>query len=727
MSDDTKVFNELLKQKIREEFQHELPEQYWNILESVDNVIDYTEVIGAIALDRGIPIIIGEIEKRGRKVFEIGVLWNEMPKLVGCTGTAVRLSNKSKDWKRDNWVNENGIISKGNWAKFNGGSQGEVSIFIPRGYSGRITNASNFLKIESMNRLLNNLQRNKYDTTIIEVWLDAVTKVSQGFHVLALETHNAIMNSKLKLIQGAFNDIPFKVKKQYAPQLSNMELYFFSLRDTIIQSTKYIDFMRHNSLNSNYTKENTNISNNMDSKDNMFNNILKEKIRNKFYNKLPEKYWDLIDSVENPSDDREIISKLALDAGIPIVVNKIENDYEIGVLWNEMPKMVGVKGTDKYIRDKAKDWKRDKWVENTELVSYRDFKRGCLGATSQNIEESNAGSGATSQNIEKLNAWSGATSYIIKSENYNGRLTDASIFLKLDGISELIYTLKRNRYDITILNQWLKTLTLVSREFPRIALETHHEIMLKQQQDQIKLLQAPPSDAIQKEADYIARKKLANKIFSSKPDTTKDNGYVYIYATKEQLVRILVKIGKANDVQKRKQQHNCSQADNGELLLHLPVWNATLCESIIHKMLKRSKILHYSGEFFRLPQEVAKDTVTSIVNKINSMMIDEFPKCVNATKHMYINGDFDIEEVPSDTDIDEDDIDEESPSESIKKAVESLLRNKKYALLTEDKFKKLLESHFKTAFDEALNMVKEEHLFEVNQTRNRWKISAINT
>ncbi len=77
-----------------------------------------------------------------------------------------------------------------------------------------------------------------------------------------------------------------------------------------------------------------------------FNALLKQKIRQEFHEQLPEKYWNLIDGVENPSDDREILCKLALDAGIPVIININEKNskksYDIGILWNEMPKLVGV-------------------------------------------------------------------------------------------------------------------------------------------------------------------------------------------------------------------------------------------------------------------------------------------------------------------------------------------------------------------------------------------------
>ena len=246
------------------------------------------------------------------------------------------------------------------------------------------------------------------------------------------------------------------------------------------------------------------------------------------------------------------------------------------------------------------------------------------------------------------------------------------------------------------------------------------QYQLKEKDKQIKLLQAPPSEAIQKEADHKARVKLANKIFSKKPDTSKDNGYVYIYATKEQLVRILVKIGKATNSQHRKIQHDCSHPDSGELILSLPVWHASLCESLIHKMLKRSKILHYSKEFFRLPHQVAIEMVTSIVNKINGVMNDEFPKCVEATKIAYIEGQFDIEEEPSDTE------EEDTEDDTLTRRLEELLRNKKYILMSETKLEKLLTSYYPNNFQEALDALKYKNNYNYTITKgNNYKISPV--
>ncbi len=94
-----------------------------------------------------------------------------------------------------------------------------------------------------------------------------------------------------------------------------------------------------------------------------------------------------------------------------------------------------------------------------------------------------------SENLVEKCKWVSAgcdPALIIKLPNgYNGRIINTSLFLKLEGIVELVPVLKANKYDVTILNQWLKSLTLVAREFPRIAYETHMEINARKQQQRI--------------------------------------------------------------------------------------------------------------------------------------------------------------------------------------------------------------------------------------------------
>ncbi len=199
-----------------------------------------------------------------------------------------------------------------------------------------------------------------------------------------------------------------------------------------------------------------------------FKSLLKEKIRREFHQKLPERYWSLLQTVENPSDDREILRKLALDAGIPIIMrfftnNSGRNDYEIGILWNEVPKLVGVQGSAKQIRDKAAEWKRSKWVESDFLIE-KSLWEGSgeypepLDApqTAQNGDNLNAGhmpsvaGGAlntteTAQNDIQEGARQALSTFVAAREDYSGRITDKSIFLKLEGIPELLFNLNGSK------------------------------------------------------------------------------------------------------------------------------------------------------------------------------------------------------------------------------------------------------------------------------------------
>lgn len=203
----------------------------------------------------------------------------------------------------------------------------------------------------------------------------------------------------------------------------------------------------------------------MENEEEIFNNILKQKIREEFQGELPEKYWNLIEGVENPTDDREILMKLALDVGIPVIMNTFEKNgrknYNLGILWNEMPKLVGVAGTAKQIQDIAHNWfSKNEWVEKDNLIEKSRW--------------------STSVN---------STEVILRlPEGYKGRILSNSKFVKLEGIIDLIPILKSNKYNINILSQWLKTLTLVSREYPRLAYETHMRVQQIKQTHQQQLL-----------------------------------------------------------------------------------------------------------------------------------------------------------------------------------------------------------------------------------------------
>lgn len=430
--------------------------------------------------------------------------------------------------------------------------------------------------------------------------------------------------------------------------------------------------------------------------DSVFNNILKKKIREEFRQELPEKYWSLIDGVENPTDDREVISKLALDAGIPVIMSEIEKrgrkSYEIGVLWNEMPKLVGITGTAKQIRDKASDWKKDSWVSEEKVISKKEWT------------VSNAGLQPRVQ------------FYI--PEGYTGRITGASNFLNIDAIPKLLVNLQRNKYNTIVIEEWLNALTKVTRELPMLALETHNEL----KDTQLKLLQIPSSS--QSEADKRAREKIAPTLFHSKPDRKEFAGYIYAFASESDLISFKVKLGRCNKPKVRNTAQNNSHADNVDYLICLPVHDAFLAEKILHRTLQQCKYLWYNREFYYLTKDRAIDIVKKVSNILTSMLTDIYQPAVEDAKELYINDKIQI--TNKEDNMSEEDSDEESPSESIKKAVEILLRNKNYALLTEDKFKRLLESHFKTAFEDALKTIREEQIFDVNQTKNRWKISAIN-
>ena len=65
-------------------------------------------------------------------------------------------------------------------------------------------------------------------------------------------------------------------------------------------------------------KENPYISDKMTE----YDTLLKSKIREEFKDSLDQKYSQLVNEVENPSDDRQFISNLALNIGIPVTLLK---------------------------------------------------------------------------------------------------------------------------------------------------------------------------------------------------------------------------------------------------------------------------------------------------------------------------------------------------------------------------------------------------------------------
>jgi len=321
-----------------------------------------------------------------------------------------------------------------------------------------------------------------------------------------------------------------------------------------------------------------------------FNDILKQKIRDEFHEQLPEKYWNLIDGVENPSDDREILCKLALEAGIPFVVQFIEKrgrkTHNVGILWNELPKLVGVTGTPKQVQDKTRDWVKNGWIKDEILI-----EKGKL---------------LNSGNIPEFKFESPA--------GYKGRIYSNSKYIFIDGLAPLTAILSANKYNVTILNEWLKSLTLVTREFPRLAYETHVEInaiqhqhqlqiqqqqhasmhqQLEAQQQQIKLLEERPlqlpvvTEEMEKQIKLLQQLAI-NTAEKYKPRNIKKN-WIYVVSTNEFSKDGIFKIGIASDFEKRM----------GEYLTHYPAIveifkvqtkNVDIIEKAIKQIAKRNDI-----------------------------------------------------------------------------------------------------------------------------------------
>lgn len=363
-------------------------------------------------------------------------------------------------------------------------------------------------------------------------------------------------------------------------------------------------------------KENPYISDKMTE----YDTLLKSKIREEFKDSLDQKYSQLVNEVENPSDDRQFISNLALNIGIPVMVNFIKRKerktYEIALILNEIPKIVGVKGSDKFIQDKARQWKdENKWIDDTYLVTKRQL----------------------------LNSSESDEFKILIPEDYKGKIYSNSSFLKIDSLPELVGILRANKYDTSILSEWLKALTLVAREFPRLAYETHMEINAKQQQQRILQLEAPMQVQEQeKEYQRKARERIAPTLFRMKPDRPETRGYLYAFASAPDAVQFKIKIGRCNKPKQRNTQQNNSHADDVDYFICLPVFDAYLAERFLHRILQQCNFLHHNREFYRISVERATDVVKKTVAILDQGVNEIFVPSIQDARQNYIDGNLDL-------------------------------------------------------------------------------------
>lgn len=421
--------------------------------------------------------------------------------------------------------------------------------------------------------------------------------------------------------------------------------------------------------------------------------LLREKVNNKFKDKLDREYFNLLQDIDL-SDDRQVILKLCEHAGITTVINitgtDTDKEYEVGILWNQIPRIVGVKGTNKELQDRASDWKRMKWVEPSHLTTYKDFK----------------GSECTFGTFKVL------------ADNFKGQIQDKSIILKIEGIVELVTILKHNRYDVSILTQWTRILTLVSREFPRLAYETYMEINMREQQARIKQLEVPQVSKYKMECD--ARANITPGLFSVTPDRPENKGYLYAYASASDQVQFKIKLGRTSKPKERNVIQNNSHSENNPYLVCVPVFDAKLAEYFLHQILQQCRYLHHNREFYRLSKERAIDAVHQTKYLLDQGVKNIYEPAIMDAQVNYISGKMEVNlRSPTEKDL--------SPLEALKKEVVEMLESvNKYKLLSEDTFRELLTKHLKTAFEDALAQVKEEALFSYKQTNTGYKITKIN-
>lgn len=326
----------------------------------------------------------------------------------------------------------------------------------------------------------------------------------------------------------------------------------------------------------------------------IYNVLLSNNIKAEFKEELSPKYYDIIDSMDNPSDDRELIKILALRSNIPVMiiykVIRTRKTYEIAILWNQLPRMVNYTGIGKASIDKAAKWKSRGWINEDKLVEKRE-----LEGTADSAVPSNE-------------------CVLHVPEGFTGQIQSKSLFIKLDGLVELIPILRVNNYDVMILTEWVKALTYVVREFPRIAYETTVQFnKLNQEKKQVMSITTElfPNVSIEK------------------------NSTVYILSSPSHLAMNppIAKIGCTIDKDRRKKAHDCS-LPNGFYIYTEVCYNAKLVEMLVLDILKKRGLLYNPDNIKAREWVYIKDTqqiinfVKQTIKQVNDLYesTDDFPK-----------------------------------------------------------------------------------------------------
>ncbi len=583
---------------ILDEMFADLPEKYYNFIINNPNKMDMLIPLKLIIEDLKIPAVIRRIDEDN---VDIGLLWNKIPKLLGETGD-FECSKISRGWTESGYYYEKSIATQKELEKENG------IIFVPVP-NYKIQGICKYIFLKALGSLFVILKQRKYDTSIGDTWLSIVTfflekypKILQQYKIV---TNLTICTDKINDMSRTIESIPSKCKAKSTDKFYEVDKALLELKNTYsnvmenVREASGIVTIREPILAPETTPIDPEIQ---------FKSLLKQKIRKVFHQKLPEKYWNLIDGVENPMDDREILCKLALDAKIPVIIsyhNKNgEIDYDIGILWNEIPKLVGVTGTAKQIRDKAHDWKTQKWVESEFLLEKSKwFEQGkILRAQAQNAAE-------TAQNDASEGAWHMPRTFSVAlPDGYSGQIQDKSVFLKLDGIPELIFNLKRqsDKYNISILAEWLKAMTLAARELPRVAYETHVEIN-----------NARELAAKEEQLREARRINIEQRITV---DRIPRRGYIYAKASPMNYPLLATKFGRASEKDSRLCTYNTGVPIGETYLVILPVEDAILAENILFRFLDAQNLrITPRREWFLITNKDAVNLIHKVANMTNNI------------------------------------------------------------------------------------------------------------
>ena len=202
-------------------------------------------------------------------------------------------------------------------------------------------------------------------------------------------------------------------------------------------------------------------------------------------------------------------------------------------------------------------------------------------------------------------------------------------------------------------------ITLLNKALVQYQLK-EQQSLLAQQQEQIKLLQAPkPSDKMKKQADIEARTEIAKTLFEK--DITKSDNAGFIYAYKTEKYDYIIKLGKTRDPDKRLPTLKTSQIDDSKYIYIGEVHNRHLAENMVHATLDEIPYLRYTKEkeFFRVSSDTAKLCIDVVTKCMECLKTELFKPVKENTIRDYISGGININ-----NNVDLEDLEKEDTTEA---------------------------------------------------------------